>query len=228
MGRALQQLESEMGYGAVMLHLNGPCADIDPIAMGEVEALHKMTNLLLEGMRSVVLSPEKPVTLIPQTSIQGGFNARRRSTRTEEVLRREVVRLDSGGKSQSLRHHSGAGYERFLLQEEIAVSKMPEEYAIQYQLLRAGDLIWAGVGGEIFTCFGLDLAKAVEHCLLLPVGITGCSRGYLPPQSAFAQGGYEVACARWCTIAPGETEKLFDSLKADLHWLGDTGGQASC
>jgi hypothetical protein len=71
MGCAIQQLELEIGYGAVMLHLNGPCADIDPIAMGDVEALHKMTNLLLEGMRSAVLCPEKPVTLIPQMSIQG-------------------------------------------------------------------------------------------------------------------------------------------------------------
>jgi hypothetical protein len=219
MGRAIQQIESEMGDGAVILHLNGPCADIDPIAMGDAQALDKMTLLLVEGLRSVSRSAEKPVAMTPQTSVEGSFTVRRRSTRTEELLQREIERLDSRGESRPLRHHSGAGYERFLLQEEIAVAQMPHEYAIEYQLLHAGDLIWAGVGGEIFTCFGLEIARAVKHSLLLPIGLTGWSRGYLPPQDAFSQGGYEVACARWCTIAPGETEKLFGHLKADLDQL---------
>lgn len=40
-----------------------------------------------------------------------------------------------------------------------------------------------------------------------------------PPEQAFSQGGYEVARARWCPIAPGETEKLsalFAHIEADV------------
>jgi hypothetical protein len=33
----------------------------------------------------------------------------------------------------------------------------------------------------------------------------------------FEQGGYEVACAQWCPIAPGETEKLFARITNDLR-----------
>ena len=80
MGRAIQEIESEMGDGAVILHLNGPCGDIDPIAMGDTQALDKMTLLLVEGMRSIACSPEKPVAMTPQTSVAGSFTARRRST----------------------------------------------------------------------------------------------------------------------------------------------------
>ena len=39
---------------------------------------------------------------------------------------------------------------------------MAHEYSIEYQLLRAGDLILAGVGGEIFTSFGLEIAEAAR------------------------------------------------------------------
>ena len=65
----------------------------------------------------------------------------------------------------------------------------------------------------------------VPDLLILPVGLTGGAQGYLPAKEMFAQGGYEVACAQWCPIEPGETEKLFARISTDLHAVA--GGEAA-
>lgn len=226
MGRAIQQIELDMGNDVTMLHLNGPCADIDPVVMGNTDALDKMVEILVSGIRSISLSIEKPIALAPQASLQRGHIVRRRDARLDALKQgNDHSSLDDASSSPS--HHSGAGYDRFLWQEEIAVSQMPNEFEIPYQLLRIGDLILVGVSGEIFTSFGLAMARAANQCLVLPVGIVGGWNGYLPPEHAFQQGGYEVACARWCPIAPGESEKLFASLEADLTTCDAWNGQSS-
>ena len=82
--------------------------------------------------------------------------------------------------------------------------------------MRCGNLVLVGIAGEIFTRFGLALQATCPNLLVLPVGLTGGANGYLPAKEMFSHGGYEVACAQWCPIAPGETEKLFARLTADL------------
>src|SRR6185312_14597779 len=96
-------------------------------------------------------------------------------------------------------------------------SRMPDKLDVSYRILRWGDLVLVGIAGEIFTCFGLALQAACPDLLILPVGLTGGAQGYLPATEMFAQGGYEVACAQWCPIAPGETEKLFAQITAELQ-----------
>jgi len=114
-------------------------------------------------------------------------------------------------------HHSGAGYQLFLLSEEARVSAMPPTFPIAYQLLGFGGVLLAGIGGEVFTRSGLELQRSAAGITLLPVGLTGGAAGYLPTREMYAQGGYETACAQWCTIAPGETERLFAQIKGDVE-----------
>jgi hypothetical protein len=212
MGRAIQRVEE---HGGVVLHLNAPCGDIDPVAMGDETALDAMTERLYAGIVDVSQSAGRAVYLAPQQSVAGTFRASRRATRSMEVLLAEEERLAQTGSDDPRRHHSGAGWERFLVEEERAVAEMPQEFDIPYQILRAGDLMLIGIGGEIFTRFGQQLVTIDERLHVLPVGITGASLGYLPGSEMFAQGGYEVSNAHWCRIAPGETEKLFAEIAQD-------------
>jgi neutral ceramidase len=227
MGRAIQAAEQTMGNNVVLLHLNGPCGDIDPMLMGDDQSLDIMTSRLAEGMQAVANAPEQPLRNAASIKIvQRTFRALRRETRLPAALERQQQALSKISEaSAGVRHHSGAGYESFLLAEEQAVSRMPDKFDISYRILRWGDLLLVGVAGEIFTCFGLALQAACPDLLILPVGLTGGAHGYLPAKEMFAQGGYEVACAQWCPIAPGESEKLFARISADLHIVA--GGEAA-
>jgi hypothetical protein len=212
MGRAIQRFEKDLD-GVVVLHLNAPCADIDPIKMGNEAALDEMSDRLYAGLRDAAAMPQHAISLAPQNSSGGIFHARRRETRRSEHLDRELQRLASDDSQRS--HHSGPGYARFLLEEEKAVGELASELNIPYQILRMGDLLWIGIGGEVFTHTGQRLARLSDRLMILPVGITGSSAGYLPTAEMFAQGGYEVSCARWCPVAPGEPEKLFETIERD-------------
>jgi hypothetical protein len=216
MGRAIQRFENDTD-GGIMLHLNAPCADIDPIAMGDENALEEMTALLYAGLRDVNAAPERVLSLTPQQTVGTTFRAKRRSTRSKEELAEKVAELPAVVQGSDHTHHSGPGYERFLLEEEQAVAELPAEFDIPYQILRTGDLLWIGIGGEVFTRTGQHLASIDNRLTILPVGITGASAGYLPTSEMFSQGGYEVSCARWCSIAPGQAEKLFESIERDAR-----------
>jgi neutral ceramidase len=219
MGRAIQSIEQSLG-NVILLHLNGPCGDIDPALMGDDRSLDIMTTRLADGIQTASvgqtdsLHPLGPAAC--QLAVRGTFRARRRETRPPALLERKQQAL-SAISDAAIRHHSGAGYESFLLAEEQAVSKLPEEFEIPYQILRWENLVLVGIAGEIFTRFGLALQATCPNLLVLPVGLTGGAKGYLPAKEMFAQGGYEVACAQWCPIAPGETEKLFARIAADLQ-----------
>ncbi len=218
MGRAIQAEERAQGNDVVLLHLNGACGDIDPILMGDDQSLEIMTTRLADGIRAVGSAPEQPIkNLMPVKAARATFRAARRKTRsvaTREQQRRVFLENKDG---VDLRHHSGTGYELFLLNEEQLVSAMPADFEIPYQILRWGDVVLVGIAGEIFTYFGLAVQAACPEMLVLPVGLTGGAHGYFPAKEMFAQGGYEVACAQWCPIAPGETERLFARISGDLQ-----------
>jgi hypothetical protein len=178
-----------------------------------------MTTRLAHGIRSMANIKEQPLrNVVPAKSFRRTFRARRRATRPTAILeRKRQVLSKTADAAADIRHHSGAGYELFVLAEEQAVSALPDEFDISYQIVRWGDLVLTGVAGEIFTCFGLALRAACPELFILPVGLTGGAKGYLPAREMFAQGGYEVTCAQWCPIAPGETEKLFAQIIDDLR-----------
>lgn len=217
MGRAIQRAETECG--AVFLHLNGACGDIDPILMGNDEALETMSTRLYAGIRAILNANEHPTNNSGAAKThKGSFRAARRPTRPAAWLKRERKSLLGAANEQGdLRHHSGAGYEAFLLAEEEKVSALPAEFDISYQILHWGPLVIAGIGGEVFTRSGLALQSMYPELYVLPVGLTGGAAGYLPTEEMYEQGGYEVACARWCPIARGESENLFARIGEDLQ-----------
>jgi hypothetical protein len=218
MGRAIQLAEAE--HNAILLHLNGACGDIDPALMGSDEALDIMTKRLHYGIQATVAVNERAIQSSAVAKAHGGkFHAARRSTRLLSDLqqRQQTLAAAVAGDSTDARHHSGAGYEAFLLAEEEKVGRSPAEFDIPYQILQWGTLVLVGIGGEVFTRSGLALQAMYPALSILPVGLTGGAAGYLPTEEMYEQGGYEVACAQWCPIAPGETEKLFSQIKNDLE-----------
>ena len=221
MGRATQAVEQETD--SVLLHLNGPCGDIDPALMGCDEALEEMTRRLSNGIHQIISLAEIPLPDSgPSRMVAGRFLANRRTTRRHEDLADMRARLDAGSEeTESENHHSGTGYQRFLLSEEAKVSAMASQFEIPYQLLAFCGIVLAGIGGEVFTKSGLALQQSAAGITLLPVGLTGGAAGYLPTREMYAQGGYETACAQWCPIAPGQTERLLAQITGEVQRIAE-------
>ncbi|MCE9614940.1 MAG: hypothetical protein K8T26_11725 [Lentisphaerae bacterium] len=220
MGQAIQRTEADSRGEAIVLFTNGACGDVDPAAMGDAHALERTADLLHQALTAATRSAGLVFPFAPVRCRAGVFTARRRPTRDiTELERARAALAPQAAAEHQPSHHSGAGYEYFLLGEERAVARLPPDVSIPYQLWQTGQAIWIGVAGEVFTQTGLDLARALDPQLAFVIGYTGGWNGYFCPRPAFKQGGYEVACASWSPLAPGEAERLFAHLLAEARAL---------
>ncbi len=223
MGQAIQRIEHDLHDQSCIVFLNGPCGDIDPLAMGDEKSLEKTAECLHKQIAKLTQATGHSILLEPKYFAAGTFHAQRRVTRpASELVQLQAALKSSAARETDPKHHSGPGYELFLLEEERQLSLLPDEIGISYSIFHLGDLTLVGLAGEIFTEFGLALAATLDHPHLFVVGLTGGWNGYLPPASAYTRGGYEVTPSRWSRVAPGETERLFDHLcKEFTKWRKD-------
>jgi neutral ceramidase len=91
---------------------------------------------------------------------------------------------------------------------KIADSARSREYIdSRLSLVRFGDLLVAGIPGELFSSLGNDIRAAFpDHVVLVP-GYCGDYVGYIPDAAAYDEGGYEAFTT---FIAKGEGERLRD------------------
>ena len=214
MGRAMQRWEAR--YDSVFLHLNGPCGDTNPVAFGDDEALAQVENALVENGTPVIEQDGQSVDCSTVCGHRAAIELGRRTTRAQDAIEAERTALTTEHEDDGESLHSGAGFDLLLLSEEEKVGGMPERFNVSWQVLRLGDILLVGVGAEIFTCFGDRLRQLSDRVTILPVGITHGWMGYLPPQEAYAQGGYETANARWCIAAPGEAERFYAGVEREV------------
>ncbi len=217
MGRAIQRIEQE-DKGGVVLHLNGACGDINPVAIGGEDDLESIARRLYKALGELMGAKGQPLEPGRVQTWREDVSVARRDTRSVGTLSEIQNRLQKEVASYSGRDpHLGPGFELLETSEERHVAEMPEQFDISCHAIRFGGLLLVGIGGEIFTVFGNRLIDSWRAMTVLPVGITHGWAGYLPPSEAFEQGGYEVCTARWCPIRPGESERLFLLVEARVR-----------
>jgi len=213
MGRAIQRAEIDRPDPAPIIFLNGPCGDIDPAEMGSEQALNHTTDRLYEALFKLLNHSGTPRDLNLKTSAANVFSAKRRSVRSESELDRLRTQLEPRAHAETNpRHHAGPGYELFLLNQERVLARMPQTVDIEYRILNLADLILVGLPGELFTDFGLGLAREFQSRRVLVVSHVNGWLGYFPLKKAFDQSGYEVTPSPWSRLAPGQTEQLFNHI----------------
>lgn len=82
---------------------------------------------------------------------------------------------------------------------------------------RIGPVGFLSLPGEFFVEDGLRIKREAVSAVTFPLGICGDYLGYFPTESAFDEGGYEAACARfqpgtaddWCTAGIAALNRLF-------------------
>jgi hypothetical protein len=83
-------------------------------------------------------------------------------------------------------------------------------------LVRFGDILVAGIPGELFSSLGNDIRAAFPDHVVLVAGYCGDYMGYIPDVAAYDEGGYEAFTT---FIAKGEGERLRDAAINGLRAL---------
>jgi neutral ceramidase len=125
----------------------------------------------------------------------------------------EAARLEGVRNLRSLE----SAIEGLTFAAKIADSARSVEYIdSRLSLVRFGDILVAGIPGELFSSLGNDIRAAFPDHVVLVAGYCGDYMGYIPDAAAYDEGGYEAFTT---FIAKGEGERLRDAAINGLRAL---------
>lgn len=101
------------------------------------------------------------------------------------------------------------------------VGAMPAEEMAEVQALAIGDVALAALPGEFFAESGLRLRGRSPFRHTVVIGYANGGIGYVPPASAFTEGGYETRLAPWSKVAPEAEGLILDAAASLLDALGE-------
>jgi neutral ceramidase len=119
---------------------------------------------------------------------------------------REILTLDEVSTTESdlKAEDLGSPEVRRLFARELILfhDSNPSAYTVPLQVLRLGELCFCAIPGEPFVEIGLQLKSLgsepsrERRDTILPVALANGYFGYIPPESCFERGGYEVQPGR--------------------------------
>lgn len=74
----------------------------------------------------------------------------------------------------------------------IKLENGPESFEYFLSAIKVGDLLFAGIGGEVFTEIGNRICENSPFKNTILCCLTDSSGGYVPTSSAYDEGGYET------------------------------------
>ena len=81
-----------------------------------------------------------------------------------------------------------------------------QERKAEVQVIRLGEAALVGVSGELFVSLGLSIKRSSPFPFTFIVGYANGYNGYLSPEEAWKQGGYEVSIGQWALCGRGSGE----------------------
>jgi neutral ceramidase len=214
---------------------NGACGDINAghsagrTALGlpmpgrtfeRAEALG--LRLAIEGIRALrdarpvegVVAARRRTVTVPLRTISEG-QARSQTT----AWRRRVDALESSGADENAL--AEARLELFYAEAALEwAACRPERFeAAEVQAIAAGKLAFVALPGEFFAESGLRLRGRSPFHHTLVIGYANGGLGYVPPTTAFEEGGYETRLSSWSRAAPGAEAMILEAALAVLEEL---------
>jgi len=93
--------------------------------------------------------------------------------------------------------------------------------ATEVQAVAVGDLAMIALPGEFFAESGQRLRERSQFPFTLVIGYANGCLGYVPPASAFEEGGYETRLSPWSRVAPGAEAAILEAAAGILAELRD-------
>lgn len=83
---------------------------------------------------------------------------------------------------------------------------------VETQVIRVGDVVFNGCGGELFAELGLDLKARSPFDKNINVELADGCYGYIATKHAFAEGGYEVTLDRYVNMSEDTGDIMIDTV----------------
>jgi len=80
------------------------------------------------------------------------------------------------------------------------------ERRAEVKVIRLGEAALVGISGELFVSLGLSIKRSSPFPFTFVVGYANGYNGYLSPEEAWEQGGYEVSIGQWAMCGQGSGE----------------------
>ena len=101
--------------------------------------------------------------------------------------------------------------------ELVLLSEGPMDYDVPVHALRVNDLGIAGLHGEVFVEFGLDLKGRSPFPQTMVVGLANGSTGYIATDQALDEGSYETRLCRHVRSPKGTGKLWADTAVAEFN-----------
>ena len=101
-----------------------------------------------------------------------------------------------------------------------ADGKLPQGYPYPVQVIRAGDLTWVTLGGEVVVDYSLRLKSEIKDPIVWIAGYSNDVMTYIPSLRVWKEGGYEAGDAmKWGSHPARWSDKAEEHIIRTVHEL---------
>jgi hypothetical protein len=191
-GAASTFIESKLDNKALALMIIGASGDINPIYGPHIDFVDNNAYAYGKDAIGIILGEEViRITKDIKTSPYGPINAVQRVINLPEK---------EGKKPKSLQPDYKPG----------------EGVKVRLSAIKVGNIIFAGVSGEVFNQIGVKIKEKSPYNYTLVITHCNGSSGYLVTDDAYAEGGYEVNSTR---VKSGAEKGIIDNLLEMINEL---------
>ena len=198
-GHFLRELNA---YGMRALYLNGCCGDINPLThagrwgSGTVDTLRvygrDLAAVVRAGLRQSVPLETGPLRCAARRVPLEHVRPEPDQLRSELADLRESLRQNPDDGPTRV---DAAWHERMI--ELVDAGYLDDAMVAEVQAIACGDLVFAGLAGEVFTRLGAIVREGVDGHHVLMAATSNAVRGYIATPEDVEQNGYaSVAAAR--------------------------------
>lgn len=233
MGYACENLENQLP-NVNALFLLGPQGDVNHVNVAPSEQEKKLSKIDFDGVPRGIEHTKFMAKVLSNAVLSVYDKAESVTTDKISYLQKEIrlpSNQDNSKLEQSLKiveiYNSGRAnelpYKEMELTTAVAearrivgLSKGPDSFPFLLSVIKLGELVFAGIGGEPFTEIGKRIEKQSPFKNTIVSCLTNNSGGYIPTSKAYDEGGYE---ARGSALKRGSDNILVDEMTQILKNL---------